>query len=195
MAEELNLAAAGAVAQRAQLYAHPDAGAEFVWGITAEAHLNSGISLTCRYSLHGDMMHVAIPQPRAGRRADGLWRHTCFEAFVAADDCAGYYEFNFSPSLDWAAYRFDYYRAGMTAAPLAQAPGLHSRRNAGQLELSATVHFAGLPALSGARVLRLALTAVVEESGGRLSYWALQHPLGNPDFHHPDGLAMELSAP
>jgi hypothetical protein len=183
------------VGKKAQLLSHPDATGESVWNIAVDVELTLGVSLVCRYLLHGDMANVVVPGARAGRRADGLWRHTCFEAFVAADDTAGYYEFNFSPSLDWAAYRFDYYRAGMTAAPLAQAPGLHARRNAGLLELSATVHFAGLPALSGARVLRVALTAVVEETDGRLSYWALQHPLGNPDFHHPDGLAMELSAP
>ena len=34
--------------------------------------------------------------------------------------------------------------------------------------------------------------AVIEEDGGPLSYWALQHPPGNPDFHHPDGFALEL---
>jgi hypothetical protein len=196
VAEELNLTAAGAgVAQRAQLYAHPDASAEFVWGITAEAHLNSGISLTCRYSLHGDMMHVAIPQPRAGRRADGLWRHTCFEAFVAVDDTPGYFEFNFSPALDWAAYRFDYYRSGMTVATLAQAPGLQVRRTGGQLEVTATVFLAGIAVLRTARVMRLGLAAVIEEDEEQLSYWALQHPAGRPDFHHPDGFALELRPP
>jgi hypothetical protein len=42
--------------------------------------------------------------------------------------------------------------------------------------------------------LRLALAAVSEAAGGRLTYWALQHPPGEPDFHHPDGFVLELSA-
>ena len=133
-----------------------------------------------------------MPGARAGRRADDLWKHTCFEAFVAADDMPGYFEFNFSPSLDWAAYRFADYRAGMSFATLAQAPGLQVRRTSSQLELTATVHLAGLAPLCDAPVLRLALAAVIEEDDGRLSYWALQHPPGNPDFHHPDGFAVEL---
>jgi hypothetical protein len=180
------------VAERGLLFAHPDAPSEWVWSIAVEAQLTAGATLACRYSLNGDMRHVRVPGARAGRRADGLWKHTCFEAFVAVDDTPGYFEFNFSPSLEWAAYRFADYRAGKSFATLAQAPGLQVRRTASQLELNATVHLSGLAKLYGALVLRLALAAVIEEDDGRLSYWALQHPPGNPDFHHPDGFALEL---
>jgi hypothetical protein len=183
------------VAERASLLAHPDAPGESVWSIGVEAELTAGVSLVCRYSLHGDMAHVRVPAIGAGRRSDGLWKHTCFEAFVAIDDVPGYFEFNFSPALDWAAYRFDYYRAGMAAATLAQAPGLQVRRTGGALDLSATLHFAGVAALARARVLRVALAAVVEEDAGRCSYWALRHAPGNPDFHHPDGFVLELRIP
>jgi hypothetical protein len=159
--------------------------------VPAGASLN-GASLVCRFALHGDLSHVRVPGVRAGRRADGLWRHTCFEAFIAANHVPGYFEFNFSPALDWAAYRFEDYRSGMSVATLSQAPGLQVRRTTGRLELTATVHLAGLASLVGARALRLALAAVVEENDGRLSYWALQHPPGKPDFHHADGFALEL---
>jgi hypothetical protein len=179
-------------AQRALLFAHPDAAGEWVWSIAVEAQLTPRTTLVCRYSLYGDIAHVCVPGARAGRRADDLWKHTCFEAFVAADNIPGYFEFNFSPSLDWAAYRFADYRAGMSFAPVAQAPGLQVRRTSSQLELTATVHLVGLTPLCEAPVLRLALAAVIEEDDGRLSYWALQHPPGNPDFHHPDGFALEL---
>ena len=39
---------------------------------------------------------------------------------------------------------------------------------------------------------RLALTAVIEETGGAKSYWALKHAPGKPDFHHADGFVLEL---
>lgn len=182
-----------AAAQRVMLVPHPDAPGDAVWSVIVEAALAAGPSLVCRYSVHGDMTRVRIPAAGAGRRADGLWKHTCCEAFVAAP-AAGYYEFNFSPALDWAAYHFEDYRSGMSAASLAQPPGLQMRRTQGQLDLSATVHFAGLPPLREAPVLRLALAMVIEEDEGRLSYWALQHGRGNPDFHHPDSFALELSA-
>ena len=40
--------------------------------------------------------------------------------------------------------------------------------------------------------LRLGAAAVLEDDNGRLSYWALCHPPGKPDFHHPDGFVLEL---
>ena len=43
---------------------------------------------------------------------DDLWQHTCFELFIGAKNDAEYYEFNFSPSGEWAAYEFRNYRDG-----------------------------------------------------------------------------------
>jgi len=40
--------------------------------------------------------------------------------------------------------------------------------------------------------LSLALSAIVEDDSGKLSYWALRHPPGEPDFHHPDAFALEI---
>ena len=40
---------------------------------------------------------------------------------------------------------------------------------------------------------RIGLSAVIEEQDGTISYWALRHAAGKPDFHHPDGFAMELA--
>ena len=42
------------------------------------------------------------------------------------------------------------------------------------------------------RSLRLGLSAVVEEYDGMLSYWALRHPPGKPDFHHAAAFALVL---
>jgi hypothetical protein len=39
---------------------------------------------------------------------------------------------------------------------------------------------------------RLGLSALIEETSGRKSYWALAHPPGKPDFHHADCFAHEF---
>jgi hypothetical protein len=39
------------------------------------------------------------------------------------------------------------------------------------------------------------VSAVVETLDGALSYWALRHPPGKPDFHHADSFALELRLP
>jgi hypothetical protein len=181
-----------AAAQRALLLAHPYTPGEWVWSISAEVQLEAPATLVCHYSLHGEVSRLRVPVARGGRRTEGLWRHTCFEVFAATDPAAGYYEFNFSPSLEWAAYRFSEYREGMTPANLARAPGLQARKTPDRLELTATVHLDGLTELARVPLLRLGLTAVVEDDGGSLSYWALRHGAGNPDFHDPEAFALEL---
>ncbi len=180
-------------AQRVLLLAHPYTPGEWVWSISAQVQLETPATLVCHYSLYGEVNRLRVPVARSGRRIDGLWRHTCFEVFAASDPAAGYYEFNFSPSLEWAAYRFSEYREGMTPAGLARAPGLHARKTADRLELTATLHLDGLAGLARAPLLRLGLTAVVEDDSGSLSYWALRHAAGNPDFHDPDSFALELA--
>lgn len=128
---------------------------------------------------------LVVPDPADPARTDSLWRTTCFELFVQPERGGGYFEFNLSPSTQWAAYRFESYRAGMHdwAMP---APRIE-RRRAG---LQATLDLSGLP--GGA--WRVGLCAVIEESGARKSYWALAHAAGKPDFHHPDCFALELPA-
>jgi hypothetical protein len=105
-----------------------------------------------------------------------------------AGEGPGYREFNFSPSGEWAVYAFRNYRDG--GDPDAELnPGIVARRTGNRLELDAKI---GRDSLPPGRSLRLGLSAVVEDAGGELSYWALQHPPGKPDFHHIDAFALQL---
>src|SRR6185437_9407616 len=99
-----------------RLIRHPDSPSEAVTEISAEAVRQRPGGLALTYRLAGDFPRLVIPQPTEPRRADGLWRHTCFEAFVRVPGAEAYVELNLSPSGEWAAYRFDAYRQGM--APL-----------------------------------------------------------------------------
>ena len=161
---------------------HPDFASEPDVRIEAEA-MRSGTALTLRYRLSG-LDGVALPIPAISERTDELWRHTCFEAFVGAGD-EGYVEINLAPSTQWAAYRFDGYRQGMRNAEIA-APRIRERREGDALVLEAELD------LPVAGVWRVGLAAVVEAADGSLSWWALAHPPGKPDFHHADCFALEL---
>jgi hypothetical protein len=184
----------GAEVQQVLLTARGDEPGGAVRGITVEVQLTSARVLACRYILEGDLTRLRVPEPQAGERRDGLWQHTCFEVFIAAAGASGYYELNFSPSRDWAAYHFEGYRTGMSAVTLQRPPELGVQRRGERLELTAAVSLAGLGPLQDGRLLRLALAAVTEGADGRLTYWALQHAPGKPDFHHPHGFALELRA-
>ena len=149
-------------------------------------------ALSFQYALRAEMLHVRVPPGQPAGRADGLWNHTCFEAFIGAPGVPGYYELNFSPSGQWAIYHFDSYRKGMSPADVSAPPHLAIRRSDEGLELKATIRLHELSALQSARTLKLALSAVLEDDGGNLSYWALKHAPDKPDFHHPDGFVLEL---
>lgn len=176
------------ITRTAALLCHPDTPTEAVRGIEVDLKITER-SLALRYSLTGDLAQLRIPPPGSPRRTDRLWQHSCFEAFVASKSNPGYLEFNFSPSGEWAAYAFRGYREGARAVDEAQDPGITARKVADRLEVSAAVRLEDLPAGEG---LQFALCAVVEEMGGALSYWALRHPSGKPDFHHPEAFALEL---
>jgi hypothetical protein len=60
--------------------------------------------------------------------------------------------------------------------------------------LVATVRAERLP-IGAAEPLAVALSAVVEERDGTLSYWARRHPPGRPDFHHAEAFADRLEPP
>jgi hypothetical protein len=147
--------------------------------------------LTLAYSVTGDIARVRIPALGAPSRADELWRHTCFEAFVKGADAA-YVEFNFAPSTEWAVYRFSAYREHMSAMAGIHAPEIRVQSSAGRLDLQATIDLASL-GMQDAVALRLALSTVIEESNGQLSYWAATHPRGKPDFHHADSFSIVLA--
>lgn len=138
-----------------------------------------------RYEARGRPGDLKIPAPAEPGRADALWRYTCFEAFIGTPE--GYVEVNLSPSRQWAVYAFTGYRSGMRAAAELGEPRIALHRTHDALALSA--HLATPP---GQGPWRLGLSAVIEETDGAISYWALAHPPGKPDFHHPDCFAAEL---
>jgi hypothetical protein len=170
--------AEGGFAVRRLLTAHPDFPSQAVCCVEIEIAQAAPGAASLTYIVTGDIGAVVLPAPAPARRTDELWRATCFEAFLRPEPGEAYLEFNFAPSTQWAAYRFNGYRAGM--APLDIPPlDIDVHRDAKRLELRV--------AIPAAAPSRLAVSAILEEAGGRKSYWALAHPPGRPDFHHAAG--------
>jgi hypothetical protein len=173
---------------RVALRLHPSCSLSEVATVVAEAFRPSAEVLELRFAASGRMRELIIPAPAVPKRTDGLWRSTCFEAFVRRED-GGYLEFNLSPSGQWAAYSFTGYRQGI--APLEiDPPAIETLRRPHSLELRARIGPLACP-----EPWRLGLSAVIAEADGGTGYWALAHPPGKPDFHHPDCFDLELPAP
>ena len=164
-----------------------------IGGVDARVGRRGPDTLVFQYVLRAEMFRMRVPSSQPPDRADGLWKHTCFEAFIGVAGTPGYHELNFSPSRRWAIYRFSGYRDGMSPTNVTMAPLPDVRRFDDRLEVDAAIRLSDLIDREGGRTLKLALTAVVEDDSGTLSYWALKHAPGKPDFHHPDGFVLELT--
>jgi hypothetical protein len=178
---------------RQVLKLHPDSLCFAATHVEVEvAHPRPG-SLALCYVVTGTISGLRIPPVMAATRAEELWRHTCFEAFVRASPGAGYYELNFAPSTQWAAYQFSGYRSGMRVATEISAPLIETQSSRECFILRASLELDRLPGLPRDVGWRLGLSTLIEETSGRQSHWALAHPPGKADFHHSDCFAHEFS--
>lgn len=153
------------------------------WREGAELHLT--------WLLEAPEGAIALPAATAApQRRAGLWEETCFEFFLTSQP-PGYWEFNLSPSGNWAVFRFDAYRTGMRdEMAFAELPFAVTRR-AGGCEASVAVDMRKLGI--GEAPWDLAIATVVREAGGRITYWALAHPAARPDFHAAGAFRLRLA--
>ncbi len=159
-----------------KLWANVELTAAF--GVTATLNIWFGVTAPAE--------RFVIPTASEPARADGLWRTTCFEAFLGEAGAGSYREWNFAPSGEWAAYDFTEYREGMATAEVGAPPYIRFEDNLTWWTLGATV------AVDAATGWSLGLSAVLEEADGTKSYWALAHPDGPPDFHNRDCFVARL---
>lgn len=151
-----------------------------------------GAELDVSFVLEGDLSALAIPAPGATRPGERLWEHTCFEVFVAAGGTTAYHELNVAPSGAWQAHAFTRYREGGPLADDTTAPRIAVERDAARLTVAVRVAIGRWSPAYATAGLRVGVAAVVEDTRGGLSYWAVLHPPGRPDFHHRDGFAVAV---
>jgi hypothetical protein len=176
----------------AELVCHPDTPSHAVTGVAVHATRTAEGKLALHYSISGQTARLRVPPPGPARIGWKLWRHTCCELFVREKSAAAYHEFNFSPSGEWTTYAFSKYREGAPLADESMNPQIAVQSGPGRLDLYA---LADLPALSAGyrnSPLAIGLAGVIEEENGAISYWALRHAPGKPDFHHASAFSFEL---
>jgi hypothetical protein len=171
------------------LIAHPDLPSQAIKSVGVSLDFQEPDWVALTYVVHGRIDQLALQTQGNYARRDRLWEHTCFEMFSRNTDYQAYEELNFSPSTDWAAYEFSAYRAGMLETH-AMSPEISLSRDGDVLTLKARGALA-----EGSGPWQIALAAVIEELDGTKSYWALAHPPGKPDFHHPTCFTITLAPP
>ncbi|MCX5952423.1 MAG: DOMON-like domain-containing protein [Cyanobacteria bacterium] len=151
------------------------------------------------WRLTGDLDALVLPDPsESRRRCDGLWQTTCLEAFWGFAGQDAYWELNLAPSGDWNLYRLSHYRGPLVPVALAAALPWQVRRTAGEWEVAVELDLSEVaggdePGVAGLP-LEISLTAVIDQVGQGVSYWALAHTGAEPDFHRRDSFGLGLSA-
>ena len=156
-----------------------------VTGLSVRWGRVAGDRMMLRYRLDG-CGDVILPNQTESGRADDLWRTTCFELFIA-DAGGSYREFNFAPSGQWAAYRFNGYRNGAGDYDPITLPEITKDSGASVLTVTAFLSVEEFATSS-----HVSLTAVIEEKRRRMSYWAHRHSGQLPDFHEPTCFALPV---
>src|SRR5262245_38548323 len=123
------------ISKKVVLMCHPETGSQAVREIEASAGWTRDNVIIFNYVLKADLTRLRIPPPRPPRKANHLWQHTCFEAFVSVKDKPEYYEFNFAPSGEWAAYSFQRYRDGSPLEGDMLAPKISVSNTADRFDL------------------------------------------------------------
>lgn len=174
------------LAKRA-LTCHRDTPCAAIVAVGASICLRADHGWDVEFVAVGNPGEIVLPPPADAVHTDGLWRSSCFELFFAKTSDS-YGELNLSPSGAFAAYHFDHYRTGMK--PIAMpAPEIALTVARDRLTLRAHLSEDVLP-WDGTG--RLGICAVIREKTGAMSYWALAHAPGKPDFHHRDCFALQL---
>jgi hypothetical protein len=180
---------------RLPLRLHPDSLSLAATHIDVDIARPHAGTLVLRYFVSGWIASLRLPPIAPPVRTEELWQRTCFEAFVCCPTSDVYYEFNFAPSTQWAAYQFDGYRSGMREASGVGAPPIAIKASSALFRLQASLELEQLAGLPRDATWRLGLSALIEDSNGGKSFWALAHAAGKPDFHHLDCFAHEISPP
>ena len=176
--------------QTHRLTAHPAYPPGSIRSVEARIGIAAHGWLQLRWRVEGSA-RLVVP-PFAGRqRANRLWATTCFELFCRSAGGTAYIELNLSPSERWAAYDFTASREGMEDRSMSHQPVISPRRGRDVLLLDASVRLGDLPPAPW----DLGISAVLEEEGGALSYWALAHLSERPDFHDPACFTVRLEPP
>ena len=159
--------------------------------------------LAISYTILGSLKQLLIPE-RAGMpiRKHKLWEETCFEFFLGlknSDESAltdklspadKYWEFNLSPAGHWNVYSFDSYRYNMQEETAFKSLPIEVLYKSGSLQLAAELDLSRI--VLAEKALRIAVSAVIKSTDGRVTYWALKHPGSQPDFHHKDSFFADF---
>ncbi|MFN6536783.1 MAG: DOMON-like domain-containing protein [Nostoc sp. EkiNYC01] len=146
--------------------------------------------LSICYTLTGDLKEIVLAKPATPSRKHQLWENTCFEFFFGIKNSQQYWEFNLSPAGHWNVYRFDGYRQRMREEIALTILPFNVENSPDKLVLTLSLDLDKM--VYPEQIIEVAITTVIKNRDGGVTYWALTHRGAEADFHLRDSFILEL---
>ena len=136
--------------------------------------------LTLEFTVTGEIKNYIFNEPCEQTRADGLWKQTCFELFIAHNTIPAYYELNISSSTTWNFYRFSDYKTAMQEEKNLSEPFIHISKMQDRYRLSFEFYFYE-KLIEKELIFNLAV--ILLDTKGVRYFYSINRKEENVDFH------------
>jgi len=138
--------------------------------------------LSLSFSLEGGLEDYLFPAVCKNKKANELWKATCFELFLASSNEEAYYELNVSPSLEWNFYSLPTYRAEVKEVENVSL-NINTFKKENTYEINMTLES---DILDFESFDTCNMTAILLTKNRERTFWSLK-PMGDvPDFHNKE---------
>ena len=138
--------------------------------------------LRVTFVVGGALSDYIFPKPYKLKRADELWKATCFELMLANEDEL-YYELNFSPSLGWNFYALESYRFEPKELEYFEEPSIFVEKKENLFRIILELESTGF---NFEIFTHYNLATILLNKQNERTFWAIKHLKIQPDFHDRD---------
>ena len=140
----------------------------------------SSNKISLHFKITGVLKNYQFPQIDKLKRANELWKATCFELFLANSKTKIYYEINISPTLHWNIYRLETYRAEPKELIVSSEPLIEIREDEESYEIDFELE---CKELNLAEFDQYNLAVILLNIENEREFWAVNLVGESPDFH------------
>ena len=135
--------------------------------------------LCISFYIKGKLDNYNFPSKSEKKRANELWKATCFELFLANSKNEAYYELNFSSSLAWNFYYLSGYRADVKEVQNISNPQIEVYKSDNEFKIVIEMELETLEEFDSCNV-----ACILLNKKNKRTFWSVQHHLNRPDFHN-----------
>ncbi len=154
--------------------------------IESSVTLSQG-KISLHFKIIGTLKNYQFPQRDKPKRANELWKATCFELFLANSKTKTYYEINISAILHWNIYRLETYRAEPKELIVSSKPFIMVKEDEQSYEIDFELE---CKELDLTEFDQYNLAVILLNKQNERDFWAV-NPVGDSlDFHDRGGFVF-----